>query len=256
VATALTDPKWALERDLFRGGLAGTIAGVVFVGAGSRIVMRISALLNPEMRGVLTDNENVIGDITVGGTIGLVAFIGIIVGLAIGLFWVLIRDWLPSQLLLRALLAGLLAALIGGAGIVDSDNEDFHRLEPVFVHIVMFLAIVMLAGVATALLDHLLQRHLPSAKSAGNPYAVLVAIGGFFAVLGTIFFFGGDATLFGAIFFVLLIVATVLSWRRYFATASSASRPQPWLRLLAVGAIAGLTINGTLDLIDEINALL
>lgn len=251
-ATAFTDPKMALRRDLFRGGLAGTIAGVVFLGAGSRIFMRISALLNPEMRGVITDNGGVIGDITVDGTMGL-AFVGIFGGLKIGLFWVLVRDWLPSRLFMRAILAGLLSTLIGGTVVVSSANEDFHRLEPVSLHIFVFLAIIMLAGVAAALLDHRLEPHLPASKTAGDLYAVLLPIGGLFAVPATI---GGDTPLYAAALFVLLVIATVLSWRRYFATASSASRLQPWLRLLALGAIAGLTIGGAFDLIYEINALL
>src|SRR5689334_8128910 len=51
-----------LLKDVFAGGLAGMLAGIVFIGFGSRVVMRALALLNPNSRGLLTDNDNVIGE--------------------------------------------------------------------------------------------------------------------------------------------------------------------------------------------------
>ena len=43
------------------------IAGVLVGGLGSRVVMRISALAAPEVRGMVTENGNVVGEITLGG---------------------------------------------------------------------------------------------------------------------------------------------------------------------------------------------
>ncbi len=78
---------YAFMRNIFRGGLAGSIAGVLFLGLGSRAVMRISALLNPEAKGILTENENPIGEITLGGTLGLIIFIGDCFNRQLGCCW-------------------------------------------------------------------------------------------------------------------------------------------------------------------------
>ena len=95
---ATSEGVFALLRDVFRGGLAGVIAGVICLGVGSRVVMRVAALLDPDQHGRLTDNGNVIGAITFEGTLELVIFVGIFGGLAAGVVWVLVRDWLPTEL--------------------------------------------------------------------------------------------------------------------------------------------------------------
>ena len=41
--------------------LAGLAAGVVFLGAGSRIVMRLAAILDSDTKGLVTEAENVVG---------------------------------------------------------------------------------------------------------------------------------------------------------------------------------------------------
>ena len=61
-------------RDIARGGITGLIVGLVGVGIGGRIVMRLAALLVPELVGEFTENGFRIGDITPGGSLGLVVF--------------------------------------------------------------------------------------------------------------------------------------------------------------------------------------
>ncbi len=80
----------ALER-LGRMGamglLSGAVAGVIVGGIGSRIVMRILAVVNNELSGIPTENGNIVGEITVGGTLGLLIFGGIFAGIIGGLFY-------------------------------------------------------------------------------------------------------------------------------------------------------------------------
>ena len=65
-------PQWALLfRRVFCGGIGGVLAGILFLGIGSRIVMRVVALLNPEAKGTLTDAEQIVSAITPGGTFAL-----------------------------------------------------------------------------------------------------------------------------------------------------------------------------------------
>jgi hypothetical protein len=132
-----------LLRDVFSGGLAGLIAGIVFLGAGSRLVMRGVALLNPNSRGLIMDNGNVVGEITAGGTADLVIGTGLFGGLVAGALWVLVRDWLPIRVGPRVALGGVLAALLGSFFVVSADNEDFHRLDgSAVLNVAMFVSII------------------------------------------------------------------------------------------------------------------
>jgi hypothetical protein len=53
-------------------GIAGAIVG----GLGSRIVMRLATLAAPEVRGAVTENGAVVGEITLAGTVALMVFAG------------------------------------------------------------------------------------------------------------------------------------------------------------------------------------
>ena len=64
---------------------AGLLVGIVVAGLGSRIVMRVLAIADPDAAGSFTENGNQVGEITFGGTIGLVVFIGIPFGILAGL---------------------------------------------------------------------------------------------------------------------------------------------------------------------------
>lgn len=76
-----TVPPWHfLPHKIFCGGLASVIASAVVLGLGSRLAMRIVALLNGEAEGTLTDGGETVGAITAGGTIGLVIFGGALSG--------------------------------------------------------------------------------------------------------------------------------------------------------------------------------
>ncbi|HEX6262741.1 MAG TPA: hypothetical protein VF097_07840, partial [Actinomycetota bacterium] len=79
------------------GALAGTAAGIT-AAAGSRVAMRISAAVaHPALSeaGVRTENGNVVGVITVGGTLGLILF-GTILTAGAGLLYLALRRWLPG----------------------------------------------------------------------------------------------------------------------------------------------------------------
>src|SRR3990172_5179550 len=66
----------ALMRALTVGTLSGFVAGLIAGGVGSRIAMRIVAITAGDAdQGAITDAEEVVGEITAGGTIFLL-FIG------------------------------------------------------------------------------------------------------------------------------------------------------------------------------------
>jgi len=125
---------------------AGIVVGFVVAGIGSRLVMRVLALVDSDARGTFTENGNQVGDITLGGTLGLVVFVGIPSGVAAGLIVFVIRRWLPGRLAWRGLmLSVVLLALLSGT-VIDADNVDFRLLEPAGLAIALFGVLFLAAG--------------------------------------------------------------------------------------------------------------
>ncbi len=253
----------ALVRDSFRGGLAGLAAGIVFLGVVSRIAMRISAVLDPSAEGLITESENVVGEISVGGTLGLVFFIGTFGGLMVGMVWVLIRDWLPTTLWQRIILASVVATLLGSFVVIANENRDFRILQPAEANIAMFISILGFAGGATAGLDHLLDRHLPNEPGLSFLYGGLSALGALVVLpllVGAFFTTGlcdceQPPSIAGA-FLVVASVATITGWSRYFGALPALSRLQPFLPFIGVAGVAGASLFGGLYLFHEIEAIL
>ena len=127
---------------------AGILVGVVVAGLGSRAVMRLLAVADPEARGIVTENGNVVGDITFEGTASLIGFVGIPFGLVAGLVVFAVRRWLPSRFVWRGLvLSVVLLGLFGGA-VIDADNVDFLFLDPTGLAVALFGLLFFAAGYA------------------------------------------------------------------------------------------------------------
>jgi hypothetical protein len=138
-------------------GITGALVG----GIGSRLVMRLAALAAPEVRGAVTENGNVVGDITIGGTIGLMLSVG--VGSAIfgaGAYTV-IGPWLPRSILARGLvLGGFLLALMGST-VVDPGNADFVILGDRVLNVAMFSALFIVFGLVASGAVAILEGRVP-----------------------------------------------------------------------------------------------
>ncbi len=66
-----------LIRQVALLGTASVVAGVLVGGVGGRLVMRLSAIAaGSDAAGLLTENGNTVGEITVGGTVALIVFGG------------------------------------------------------------------------------------------------------------------------------------------------------------------------------------
>jgi hypothetical protein len=142
----------ALLRSLAGCLAAGVVVGLLVAGLGSRAVMRLLALADADARGTVTEAGNRVGEITAGGTLALILFVGIPAGVAAGLIVFLVRRWLPSRLVWRGLgLSLVLLALLGGT-VIDADNIDFRLLEPAGLAVALFGSLFLLAGYALAVL--------------------------------------------------------------------------------------------------------
>ena len=123
-------PKWALlSRSIFSGGLAGVIAGVLFLGIGSRLAMRVVTLPDPQAEGTLTDADQVVGAITLGGTVALIVFAGGFGGIFAGGIWIMVRETLPERLSFRIPLSGVIATLVASFTLIDASNSDFRLFD-------------------------------------------------------------------------------------------------------------------------------
>jgi hypothetical protein len=168
-------------RDITGGALTGLVVGIVVLGIGGRIVMRLATVLDPASAGQLTENGNVIGDVTIEGTVALVFFGGILTGLAAAVIWIAIQAWIPGDRWARAVLSMPIAVALTGFQLVRPENSDFFILEPVAVVVALLLGLAAVAGFAFAIVFDGLDRGLPPVTERptrmGITYGILVVIG-------------------------------------------------------------------------------
>ena len=129
---------------------AGLAVGLVVAGLGSRLVMRILALVDEDARGIITENGNIVGEITFEGTMGLIVFVGLPTGFVAGMIVFAVRRWLPTRFAWRGLaLSVVLLGLLGGT-VIDADNFDFLFLDPAGLAVALFGLLFFATGYALA----------------------------------------------------------------------------------------------------------
>jgi hypothetical protein len=138
------------------------LAGVLTIGAGGRLMMRVlAATSSDDVQGLQTEADETIGEVSVGGSLFLIVGIGMgaaVVGLAL---FTMLRRWLPD----RSLAAGLVGVAIGAGllvrpvGLLTSANRDFTLVAPVALAVALCLATFVLFGATFGVLvDHLASR--------------------------------------------------------------------------------------------------
>ena len=131
------------------------LAGLLTIGAGTRLMMRVLAATSPdEVQGRLTEADEVVGNVTVGGSLFLIVIVGIgaaVVGLAL---FSILRRWLPD----RSLAAGLIGVAIGAGvvvrpvGLLTSSNSDFRLVAPAALAVAFCVATLVLFGMTFGVL--------------------------------------------------------------------------------------------------------
>jgi hypothetical protein len=164
---------------------SGVGAGLLAAGAGGRLVMRLLAVTaGPDAQGRPTEAEEVVGRISVDGTLGFVIFTGLFVGLATGVLYLLVRRWLPAG---RAagLAYGALLLVVAGTRLdpLRPGNPDFDLVGPGWVSVAAFTALVVFHGVLVAALAGRVSRAVPllgagpRAIAAHAPLLLLLPLG-------------------------------------------------------------------------------
>jgi hypothetical protein len=249
-------------REIAIGGLAGLLGGVLVVGFGGRIFMRIVAAIDPTSIGLLTSNGNRIGDVTLDGT-AVVVIVGAFVGAFVAVVWVVVSPWVPGTGALRAVAAGVVTITLGSFFVVRVDESDFTVLEPARVVIALLVGLVGVLGLTVAMIDAWLRRRLPPAGStpiwALVVYWLLLAVGLLLAPFAIAPYFTGAPSAFEhpfAIGLALLAVGALTLARWAIRVWAGPLAPPRALLVAGRGALAIGVLLGTAKLATEISTIL
>ena len=158
-------------RGVAIGLVGGFWAGVLVTGPAIRLIMRLLAVTaGDQAQGRITEAEEVVGDIDLGGTISLIVFGGILTGLLSGVIYVIIRRWLPHGRLGGAVFGAL--HLVVAATVIDPlrpDNPDFDLVGPGWLSVATFGLACIAHGMAVIAFANRYSRVVPPV--ARSPYA-------------------------------------------------------------------------------------
>ena len=153
---------------------SGAAAGILAAGAGGRLVMRLLAVTaGAGAQGHITEAEEIVGRITVDGTLGFVVFTGLFFGPVSGAAYLLLRRWLPAG---RAggLAFGALLVVVAGTRLepLRRGNPDFDLVGPGWVSVAAFTVLVVFHGMLVAALAGRLSRAVPLLAARPGAFAV------------------------------------------------------------------------------------
>jgi hypothetical protein len=134
------------------GTASGAASGALIIGAGGRVIMRLLAVTaGDHAQGGITEADATVGEITVGGTIGFLVFVGLLLGALTGLLFVALHWWLPAGRAAGACFGVLLLVLLASrVEPLRTNNEDFDLVGPAWLSISLFALLGPLQGMAVA----------------------------------------------------------------------------------------------------------
>ena len=177
-------PPERLRRALWFAALyayAAVVGGLLVLGPGGRLVMRLLAVTAEEQaQGRRTEADEIVGVITVDGTIGFVVFVGLFGGVILAALTLLLRKWLPPRRW-GALCVGVVFAVLFSTRLepLRRFNPDFVLVGPPWLAVSSFLAVGALTLLTMAAVAGRVSRLLPLVESrpaAIAPYGVLVVL--------------------------------------------------------------------------------
>ncbi|MBT8217099.1 MAG: hypothetical protein KJO17_09655 [Acidimicrobiia bacterium] len=143
-------------------GLAGVGTGILVGGLGGRVAMRISAIVAPDyVAGALTEGGNRVGDITIGGTLALVIFVGIFGGALGAVAYVIVEPWLAVAGRWRDAAFAVIITAVAAPGTLTADNSDFFILRHQEINVAMFFGLFVAFGLLLPRAVRLADRKLP-----------------------------------------------------------------------------------------------
>jgi len=129
--------------------VAGFLGGFV-AGIGARLAMRIAGFLTVDgNRFTRTENGNMVGEITLDGTVSL-GLLGGAVGIGVLLIYLGVRDRLPGSGWRRSLGFSLLLLVVFGYVVMDPGNPDYQRFGPTWLNVGTFSSLYLVMGFCTS----------------------------------------------------------------------------------------------------------
>lgn len=128
---------------------AGIICGVIVAGFFGRFVMRVLAATSGDgAQGALTDADELVGEITVDGTIGFILFVGVGAGAVAAILLLITRPWLHVNGAAAGVMSGLVPLVLLGGKDFSSENRDFSILSPTWLAVGLIVGGTVLFGAA------------------------------------------------------------------------------------------------------------
>lgn len=143
--------------------LSGITAGVLVMGTGGRLAMRLlGATGGDSAQRRMTEAEEVVGEVTVSGTVSFILFVGVFFGILTSLAWFALRRFLPAGWAGGLLFGAALLVVFGTrSDPLRPGNEDFDIVGPWWLAVLVFSALALAYGVALASFSARLSRWLP-----------------------------------------------------------------------------------------------
>ena len=140
-------PAPSLVRYGLACAAAGAVAGVIAAGAAGRLVMGLLALTSPRVSGALTEADAVIGQVTIGGTLGFIIFVGLPAGLMSGILYAVAGPVLPRGRAGGLAVGAILLVLVGSRlEPLRADNIDFRLVGPDWLSVSAFVGLALFQG--------------------------------------------------------------------------------------------------------------
>jgi hypothetical protein len=160
---------------------AGIVAGILVAGLGGRLVMRVLAATSSRAQGLQTDADATVGKITLGGTVSILIFVGVLLPVAASFVYLAGRRILPNRSWIAGLLFGLvLLALFGVGDPLSPDNVDFAILSPLPLAVGLIVLTGLLFGTTFSALAARLDASMAALTDEGRqgklPYTSLVLL--------------------------------------------------------------------------------
>jgi hypothetical protein len=242
------DTVVGLARQIAIAGLAGLFTGILVGGIGGRLFMRLAgAAASDAAQGRGTEAGFRVGEVTTGGTLELVIFIGIFTGIVGAILFVVFAPWLSWARRWRGIVFGVVLFGAGSArsDIMNPDNIDFRILKNPVLLVTAIFILFLVFGLVMDSSFRFLDRRLPStdgrSRISGSPYVVFALVGLLvFLAISPLFFVEDvcdcEPPLISSWSIVLAGLGTVLWW----ATALFSWMPSGSRRAAAILGYVGL----------------
>jgi len=235
-----------LARHIAIAGMAGIFAGIVVGGIGGRLFMRIAgAAASDRVQGFGTEAGFTVGEVTIGGTLALVIFIGVLTGVVGAVLYIIFMPWIAWAGRWRGVPFGALLFAVASAtsDVMNPDNIDFFILKNPILLVSLIVLLFLGYGLVLDSAFRFLGSRLPGqADSWGGvaPVYVSLTVLGVLALIPFVASFGTDSLCDcePPVAASLSVVVAAIGTATWWATALFAGLPR-WTR--AAAAVVGYT---------------